>query len=94
MIAHLLSTSCSQILLNGVPTRPIQHGRGLRQGDPLSPLLFVIAIDPLQKLLNLATERRIFSKIRGRALEIRVSLYADDAALFLVPAKKKEVFAL
>jgi len=83
MIAHLLSTSCSQILLNGVPTRPIQHGRGLRQGDPLSPLLFVIAIDPLQKLLNLATERGIFSKVRGHAPGIRVSLYAHDAALFL-----------
>jgi hypothetical protein len=55
MIARLLSTSCSWVLLNGVPTRPIRHGSGLRQGDLLSPLLFVIAIDPLQKLLNLAT---------------------------------------
>ena len=89
MIARLLSTSCSRIILNGVPTRPIQHGRGLRQGDPLSPLLFVIAIDPLQKLLNLATERGIFSKVRGSAPGIRVSLYADDAALFLAPAKKE-----
>ena len=89
MIACLLSTSCSQILLNRVPTRPIQHGRGLRQGDPLSPLLFVIAIDPLQKLLNLATERGIFSKVRGSAPTIRVSLYADDATLFLAPAKRE-----
>ena len=89
MIACLLSTSCSRILLNRVPTRPIQHGRGLRQGDPLSPLLFVIAIDPLQKLLNLATERGIFSKVRGSAPTIRVSLYADDATLFLAPAKRE-----
>jgi hypothetical protein len=61
----------------------------LRQGDPLSPLLFVIAIDPLQKLLNLATERGIFSKIRGRTTGIRISLYADDVARFLEPIKEE-----
>ena len=89
MIARLLSTSCSRILLNGVPTWPIQHDRGLRQGDPLSTLLFVIAIDPLKKLLNLATERGIFSKVRGHAPGIRVSLYAHDAALFLLSVKRE-----
>ena len=88
MIASLLSTSCSRVLLNGVPNQPIRHGRGLRQGDPLSPLLFVIAIDPLQKLLALATERGILIEIRGRTPGNRISMYADDAALFLVPKQK------
>jgi hypothetical protein len=34
------------ILLNGVVGHPIKHGRGLHKGDPLSPLLFVVAINP------------------------------------------------
>ena len=65
-VAALLSSSSSHILLNGVPTTPIKHGRGLRQGDPLSPLLFVIAIDPLQKILDLATEEGHLAKFRGK----------------------------
>jgi hypothetical protein len=36
-ITSLLSSSTSTVMLNGVPLTPIQHGRGLRQGDPLPP---------------------------------------------------------
>jgi hypothetical protein len=42
---------------NGVPL--IVHGRGLRQGGPLSSLLFNIGIDPIQQVLDLATSDRI-----------------------------------
>jgi hypothetical protein len=36
-VASLLTTSTSRVMLNGVPLDPVQHGRGPRQGDPLSP---------------------------------------------------------
>jgi hypothetical protein len=87
-IIALLTTSSSRILLNGVAGRPIRHGRGLRQGDPLSPLLFVIAIDPLAHILEKATSVGLLHKIRGRHAKIRTSLYADDAAVFLAPIKE------
>jgi hypothetical protein len=51
-IAALRYTSSTRVLLNGVPNVPIKHGRGLQQGDPLSPLLFVIVMDPLQNYSN------------------------------------------
>jgi len=87
-VAALLSSSSFLDLLNGVPTTPIKQGRGLRQGDPLSPLLFVIAIDPLQKILYLATEEGHLAKFRRKHTVVRTSMYADDKAIFVKPYKR------
>jgi mannosylglycoprotein endo-beta-mannosidase len=84
-IASLLTSSMSRVILNGSPLDSIHHGRGLRQGDPLSPLLFIFAIDPLHRILQVATERGLLSKLKGRAASFRVSMYADDAVIFLKP---------
>jgi hypothetical protein len=86
-LAVIFSTASSQILLNGIPGPPIPHGRGLRQGDPLSPLLFILAIDPLQRLLSLATEAGILTRVARDRARLRVSLYADDVVIFLQPEK-------
>lgn len=87
-IAALWAASSSRVLLNGIPGEPIKLGRGLRQGGPLSPLLFVIAIDPLEQLLAKATDQGLLHRLQGNATCMRTSLYADDVAIFVVPIKE------
>jgi hypothetical protein len=41
------------ILINGEPSSFFRSGRGLRQGCPLSPLLFILAMEALSLLLKL-----------------------------------------
>ncbi|PNX92795.1 ribonuclease H, partial [Trifolium pratense] len=55
MEACIFNSSMS-VLLNGSPTEDFQVGKGLRQGDPLSPFLFFIAAEGLTGLMHKAVE--------------------------------------
>ena len=64
-------------MVNGMTTRPIYLGRGLRQGCSLSPLLFALYIAEMGEALNLSSEGfRV-----GRVIVTSV-FFADDIVLF------------
>ena len=80
--------SSFSILINGVSVGFFRSTRGLRQGDPLSPYLFVLGMDILSRLVNKVVEGNFLSgcKIGGvreeEELEVSHLLYADDTLLF------------
>jgi hypothetical protein len=51
-------------------------------------MLFILAIDPLQNILQLAAERGVLNPITQRLRGIKASLYADDVAIFVSPTKQ------
>ena len=82
-----ISTASFSVLINGSPAGFFQSSRGLRQGDPLSPYLFVIGMEALSCLINRAVDGNYLSGIkianeRGEDLSISHFFYADDTLIF------------
>ena len=83
-IKSLQIGSSSKILQNGNFSNKINLERGCRQGDPVSPYLFVLAAETLAKAI------RSNKEIKGITLyrqEHKISLYADDTTLGLQPTE-------
>lgn len=52
-------------------------------------MLFILAMEPLQKMLVVASADGLLSPLNSRATTLHVSLYADDAAVFVKPTKEE-----
>ncbi|KAL4320202.1 hypothetical protein GQ457_18G015870 [Hibiscus cannabinus] len=83
-IYSCISSASVSILVNGSPTVPFAIGRGLRQGCPLSPLLFNLVAEALSALLRKAIRLGFFSgfHIGQKAVEISHLQFADDLIVF------------
>jgi hypothetical protein len=71
-------------LVNFEKVGPIHPGRGLRQGDPLSPYLFILVAEGLTSLINKAVKNGDLHgvKICRGALTVSHLLFADDCFYF------------
>lgn len=79
-IKLLYSSLQASVRTNNIQSEYFHLYRSTRQGCPLSPLLFAIAIEPLSVALRPNT--RITGILRSGA-ELKVSLYADDLLLYV-----------
>ena len=82
-----LTTASISIIVNGAPCKPFKMKRGLRQGDPLSPYLFVLIAEVLNKLLLKAADIGLFQgvKVGSRAVALTHLQFADDTLIFCEP---------
>ena len=83
-IMECISTTTTSVLVNGSPTDEFKFERGLRQGDPLSPFLFLIAVEGLNVMMKALVETDLFSGYKVGAnnhVSITHLQFADDTVL-------------
>ena len=61
------------IIINGSPTKPFKMEKELQRGDPLSPFLFVLVADILNRLLGKALNEGLMEVIRVGSHEVEIS---------------------
>ncbi|GAU29920.1 hypothetical protein TSUD_148290 [Trifolium subterraneum] len=83
-IKECVCTATTSILVNGSPTDEFPLERGLRQGEPLSPFLFLMAAEGIHVFMEAIVERNLFTGYNvGEATPVSVShlQFADDTLL-------------
>jgi len=86
----MFSTASTKILVNGSPGTRIYHAHGLRQGDPLSPMLFVLVMETLNALISAAESYNLLKTIDPK-VKCWAFLYADDVVIFVQPEERQLV---
>lgn len=83
----------TSILVNGELSDKVLHQRGLRLGDPLSPLLFAIVMDALAACFASAESAGLITPLNCQLMNFNVSLCAGDVFMFLEPHLMKATVA-
>ncbi|XP_026435525.1 uncharacterized protein LOC113333230 [Papaver somniferum] len=83
-IMQCISTTSSAVLINGSPDKLFNPSRGLRQGDTLSPCLFLFCMEALSRTLSHAKDLGIISGVQicKNALSINHLIFVDDCMVF------------
>ncbi|XP_071688703.1 uncharacterized protein [Rutidosis leptorrhynchoides] len=83
-ILSCLKSATISILVNGSPTSEFNLGRGVRQGDPLYPFLYILAAEGLNTLTKSAVNNNLFSGVMIGKDKVCIShlQYADDTIYF------------
>ncbi|KAJ3695169.1 hypothetical protein LUZ60_000546 [Juncus effusus] len=87
-IKEYVLKGAAKILLNGLPGKSIHMKRGVRQGDPLSPHLFIIAMDTLARVAETFSRENFLEK---PIPNINISLFYADDSIFLIKPEIQQV---
>ena len=84
LVMRCITSASFSFLINGHPSGHVNPSRGIRQGDPLSPFLFLFCAEGLIGLITHAFERNVLRgyRICTRTPVISHLLHADDTIIF------------
>lgn len=79
-----ISTVSYSVLINGEPTQSIKPQRGLRQGDPISPYLYILCTEGLSRLIKQNIQEKKIHGFKASRSGPAIShlLFADDSLVF------------
>ena len=83
-IMNCVSSASMCILLNGSPLKPFKMEKGLRQGDPLSPYLFILVSEALVCLLKKADDMNLIEPVHigKEKVSLKHLQFADETLIF------------
>jgi hypothetical protein len=81
-ISYCISSVRFSVLVNGTPEGFFDSSRGIRQGDPLSPLLFVFVMEALSRMLSAGINDGLFEGFKVGNVTVSHLLFADDTLIF------------
>jgi hypothetical protein len=81
-IAHCISSVRFSMLVNGSPYGFFSGSRGLRQGNPLSPILFVFVMEALSRMIFAAVNGSLLKGFKVGNADFLHLLFADDTLIF------------
>lgn len=90
-----ITSAHASVLVNGSPSGDFKLERGLRQGDPLSPFLYLLVAEGLSILVSRAVDAGIFEAAELGRNKVRIShiQYADDI-VFVGSGKDSNIVAM
>ncbi|KAG8373689.1 hypothetical protein BUALT_Bualt11G0050700 [Buddleja alternifolia] len=84
LIHQCMSTTSFSVLINGSPFGMINPSRGIRQGDPFSPYLFIIYFELLSRMLTRLENLNLINgiKVTRKSPSFTHLMYADDLVIY------------
>ncbi|KHN25485.1 Putative mitochondrial protein, partial [Glycine soja] len=94
-ISTYLQSATISILINGSPSKEFVPTRGLRQGDPLAPLIFNIVGEGITGMMREAVQKNLYrSFLVGKKKEATNILQYVDDTIFVGEAAWENVYVL
>ncbi|XP_055830788.1 uncharacterized protein LOC129899799 [Solanum dulcamara] len=85
MVCWVMSNNWYSVIINGVRHGFFHSTRGLKQGDPLSPTLFIIGAEVLSRILNNLHQHYLYTRfhMERKGPQVNHLSFADDVIIFI-----------